>query len=145
MPATRAKGGFKTLIYRGDGASPTEGFSPVAEILDIGGPEASQATEDATNMDSDGWEEKIAIGLKAAGDISFQMHLLQDDASQNGLWQDLNSSTRRNYRIVFPSQTKRLSVTGFIAKINHSFPVKGKMVHDVTITLTGPIIREVHP
>lgn len=143
MPATQAKGGYGAKVWRDDG---TGTFAVVAEVLDITGPEASQLIEDATNMDSpNGWGEKIAIGLREAGDVTFQMHLLQDDASQNALWSDLGSSQKRNFRIVLPSGTKRVAFAGFVSKIGQSFPVKGKMVRDVALSVTGQVVIEAHP
>lgn len=142
--ATRAQGAFKTLLQRGDGATP-ENFVTVSEVKDINGPEISQIIEDATSMDSPGWEEKVAVGLRSAGDITFQMNFLQDDATQAGVRQDLTSSTLRNWRVVFKSQTKRLAFAGYVARIGPSYPVKGIMMQDCTITPTGEIRMEPHP
>jgi len=142
MPATQAKGGFGTKLYRDDGAGT---FVPVAEVLDVDGPELSQIVEDATNMDSpNGWAEKIAVGVREAGDVTFPAHLLQDDATQNSLLTDLGASTKRNFRIVYPSGTKRLSFSGFVQRIAHAFPVKGKMMHNITLSITGQVVKEAH-
>lgn len=139
---SQAKGGFKTKLYRED---PTGTWQQVSEILDVTGPAVSQVLEDATHMDSaDGYAEKIAVGLREVGDVTFQMHFLQDDASQAGLRADLNASTLRNYRIVFPPATKRIAFDGFVANIGAAFPVRGKMVRDVTISITGKPLEEAH-
>lgn len=139
---SQAKGGFKTKLYRED---PSGTWQQVSEILDVNGPAISQVIEDATHMDSaDGFSEKIAVGLREAGDVTFQMHLLQDDASQGGLLSDLNASTSRAYRLVFSSGTKRISFTGFVASIGNAFPLRGKMVQDVVITVTGKPVKEAH-
>lgn len=142
MPATQAKGGFGTKVYRDDG---TGVFTAVAEVLDVNGPEVSQIIEDATSNDSpNGWGEKIAVGLREAGDVTFQMHLLQDDTSQNALWTDLGSSAKRNFRIVLPSATKRIAFSAFVAKIGNAYPLKGKMVRDVALSVTGQAVLEAH-
>lgn len=139
----QAKGGFKTKLYRDSDGAGT--WQQVSEILDVTGPSVSQVIEDATHMDSaDGYAEKIAVGLREAGDVSFQMHLLQDDASQSGMLADLNASTSRSYRLVLPSGTKRWSFTGFVQSIGASYPVRGKMVNDVVITITGKPVKEAH-
>lgn len=143
MAATQAKGGFGTKFYRDDG---TGTFVAIAEVGDISGPERSQILEDATHMESpSGWAEKIAVGVKEGGDITFQAAFLQDDASQAALRSDVGSTTKRNYRIVFPSGNKRLSFAGFVQRIGATYPVKGKMVTDFTISVTGPITEEAHP
>lgn len=141
--ATQARGGFGTKLYRDDGSGT---FAAVAEVMDINGPEVSHVIEDATNMDSpNGWAEKIAVGVKEAGDVSFQMNLLQDDSTQNALLADVGSGTKRNFRIVLAGGTKRWAFAGFVAKIGQSYPMRGKMVNDVTITITGQPVKEAHP
>lgn len=141
--ATQAKGGFGTKLYRDDG---TGTFVAVAEALDFSGPEASQIIEDATNMDSpNGWGEKIAVGLRESGNLTFQMHLLESDSTQASLWSDLGSSTKRNWRLVHPSGTKRVAFSGFVSRIGRSYPVKGKMVHDVELSVTGQLVSEANP
>ncbi len=143
MPATLAKGGFGTKIYRDDG---TGTFTAIAEVMDIQGPELTQIIEDATNQDSpNGWEEKIAVGVKAAGDVTFSLNLLQDDTTQNALRNDLETSTKRNFRIVIAGGTKRISFSGFVSKVGQSYPVKGKQVSDVAISITGQPVKEAHP
>ncbi len=143
MAATQAKGGFGTKLYRDDG---TGTFVAIAEVLDVNGPELTQVIEDATHMESpSGWGEKIAVGLREAGDITFQVHMLQDDVTQGTLYSDLNSSAKQNFRLVYPSGTKRLAFSGFVQRIGHSYPVKGKMVNDVTISITGPVVKEANP
>ncbi len=143
MPATQAKGGFGAKLFRDDG---TGTFVAVAEVLDINGPELTQIIEDATNMDSpNGWGEKIAVGVREAGDVTFQMHMLQDDTTQNSLYADLGASTKRNFRLVYPSGTKRLSFSGFVQRIGHAYPVKGKIVNDVTVSITGQVVKENNP
>lgn len=141
--ATQARGGFGTKLYRDNGSGT---FTAIAEIGDINGPELTQIMEDATNMDSpNGWGEKIAVGLREAGDVSFQMHLLQDDSTQNALLSDLGASTLSNFRIVLAGGTKRWAFSGYVTKIGQSYPLKGKMMNDVTIAITGRPVKEAHP
>lgn len=143
MPATQAKGGFGTKLFRDDG---TGTFVAIAEVMDINGPELTQILDDATNNDStNGWGEKVAVGVREAGDVTFQVNLLQDNVTQNNLYNDLNASTQRNFRLVYPSGTKRLSFAGFVQRIGHTFPVKGKLLQDVTISITGPVVKENNP
>lgn len=140
----QARGGFKTKLFR-DAAGDGSNWQQIAEINDVNGPEISQVIEDATHMDSpDGYAEKIAVGLREAGDVTLQLHLLQDDASQSAIRADLNASTLRNYRIVLPSGTKRISFSAFVASLNHTFPIRGKMMYDLTLSITGKPVFEAH-
>jgi hypothetical protein len=140
MPATLARGGFGTKIFRDDG---TGTFVAIAELGDISGPGESQMIEDATHMESpDGFAEKIAVGVRETGDLTFSMHLLIDDAGHNALYTDMRASTKRNFRLVHPAGTKRWSFAGFVQSIGQSYPLKGKLVNDVTITITGKAVLE---
>lgn len=143
MPATQAKGGFGTKLYRDNGAGT---FAELSEIMDVSGPEVSQETVDATHMASpNGFTEKIAVGLRDAGDVTFAMNLIQDDASHGLLEGDLLASTLSNYRLVYPSGTKRISFSAFVKSIGPSFPMRDKMVRNVVLTVTGKPVRETHP
>lgn len=137
MAANRARGGFGTLIQRGDGGG-TEIFTTIAEALDIDGPEQKQLTEDATHMESpNGWAEKISLGVKEAGNVTFQMHFVPDDTTHALLRTDLNAGTKRNFRIVVAGATKRWEFAAFVESIGASHPVKGKMVRPVSLVVTG--------
>lgn len=143
MAAHKAKGGFGTKLFRDDG---TGTFVAVADCKDFNGPTLGSVIEDATHMESpNGWEEKVHVGLKNAGDLTFQMHLVQDDATQNPLYLDQAAGTLSNYRLVFPSGTKRLAFTAYVANIGHTFPVKGVMMNDVTLSISGKVSKETHP
>lgn len=143
MPATQARGGFGTKLFRDDG---TGTFVAIAEIGDITGPGVSHIVEDATHMESpNGHTEKIGVGLCETGDLTFTMHLLIDDATQNALYTDVYSGTKRNFRLVHPAGTKRWSFAGIVQNIGQSYPLKGKLVNDVTITISGKAVKEAHP
>ena len=138
--ATGSKGGFGTKIYRDDG---TGTFVALPETLDINGPELTLTMEDATNSDSvNGRSEKIPVGTVESGDVTFQMHLLPANTIVNALYDDLNTKSIRNWRIVYPGATVRLAFTGYVSKIGHAYPLKNKMVQDIAITPTGPISKE---
>lgn len=140
MPATQAKGGFGTKLYRDDG---TGNFTSLGEIMDVSGPSISQVIVDATNMASpNGWSEKIATGVKEAGDVTFQMNFLESDATQTALRQDIENNVQRNFRLVHPSTLKRISFSAFVASMGHSYPMRDKMVRDVTLTITGQPVFE---
>jgi hypothetical protein len=143
--ATQAKTAHKTKIQRDPGGGAWGAGAEIAELLDIQGPAKSHVMEDATNSDSpDGWAEKIAIGLKEAGDITFQMHFLEANAGHNALEADLEAGTLRSFRIILPSGTRRCSLTAYVQNIGPSYPLKSKLVKDVTLAVTGKPVWEAH-
>lgn len=142
MPTTIAKGGFGTKLYMNVGGS----WTAVSEVGDYNGPKVTLVMEDATNHDSpNGWAEKIPVGVKEPGDLTFQCHLIEGDGSQNQLQADIRSGVKRDFRLVYPSGTRRLSFSGYVQDVDESRPVKGKMTHSVVISPTGEIVREAHP
>lgn len=144
MPPTNAKGGFGTKLYCDDGGG--AGFVEIAEIGDIDGGGASHVLAEATNQASpSGWSEKIATGLKEADDITMPLAFIQGDASQGKLRAARDAGTKCNFRIVLSSGTQRISFAGFVAKIGRNFPMRDKIVSNVTLTPTGPIVEEPHP
>lgn len=142
MPATQARGGFKTKLMRDDG---TGNFTQIAEVKDIQAPDKMLLMEDATNMDSEDYVERVPVGLHDTSAITFQINHIEADASQASLEQDLDGAVKRNWRIVHPSGAKRISFSGYVTKMGAAYPVKGIMVRDCEITPTGKPVKENHP
>ncbi len=143
MPTTIAKGGFGTTVWRDDG---TGAFTKIAEIGDVSGPAISQVLVDATHQESpNGAAEKIGVGVHELGDVTFTMHLLQDDATQAALVADVRTKTKRNFRVVLPSGTKRWAFAAYVANVGAAYPMRDKMVRDVAISITGDAVFEAHP
>jgi len=117
----------------------------VAECKDFTGLNFKQILEDATNQDSpNGFAEKIPVGLKEVGDLTFQCNLLDGDASQLKLRADSKAGTKRDYRLVFPKMNWRFAFSGFVADVGAAMPIRGIMTSDVTITPTGEAFLELN-
>ncbi len=143
MAATLARSGFGTLLQRGDGATPTEGFTTIPEVGDINGPAKSLLMVDATHMESpNGYEEKIPA-IKQGGDVTFPVQFIPGNATQAGLEADLEAQTKRNFRLILAGNTHRWSFSAYVQNIGPSYPMKDKMVQDVTLSITGKPVYEV--
>ncbi len=130
-----------TLLKIGDGATPTENYTTIAEVRDISGPALKANTEEVTHHGSTGgWEEHIPTTL-SAGEVTFELNFIPTNATQSytsGLVKDYKNKTKRNFQMVFPdagNTTWQISayVTGFEPKA----PVKGVLRADVTLMITG--------
>lgn len=138
-----AKGGYGAKLMRDDG---TGTFVQIAGVIDIDGPQISKMMEDSTDQDvADGYSTKIDLGIRDVGQINITIHNDPNQVTQDALLTDLNSTTPRNYRILFPGALKRLAGPGTIENISNAFPLKGKMVQTVTLTPTGKWVKEAHP
>ena len=139
MPPTKSKICFGLLFQRGDGATPTEAFNTIGEVLDVsGGISLTRAFEDATNMESpDGYREYIP-SLKDMGEITFQVNAVYSDAQQNNLVADLEAGTLRNFRVILPASIgKRWEGAAYVASVGHPKTVSGKLVRDVSLRPSG--------
>ena len=136
MAVTKARSGFGTLFQRGDGATP-EVFTTIAEVMDVEGPEKKVNFDDATHMESPDQYAEFIPTMKESGSVTFNVSFLPDDGTHASLNTDLEAMTKRNFRIVLPSATKRWEFTGFVEILGASHPVKGKMVRAVSIKVTG--------
>jgi|SRR3990170_5329292 len=135
---SNAIAGFGTLLKRGDGGSP-ETFTTIAEVASFGGLNMSADTIDATHTQSPGAWREFIVGLKDAGELSFDVNLIPSEPTHSptaGLIQDFNNGTRRNYQIVFPDNSTFKCNAG-IRSLNISPAVDGKLSASITLKMNG--------
>ena len=136
-----AIGAFGTLLKIGDGATPTENFTTIAEVSNISGPGLSMDTIDVTSHSSaDGWREYIA-GQLEAGEITFDINYIPTEVTHNlakGLLGDLAAKTRRNFQLVFPDAgSTTWKFTALVTGFEPSEPVDDKLAASVSLKLSG--------
>lgn len=95
--ATTGKG---TIFSRGNGETPTETFTPIAEVTTFGIPGGQTETIDVSNMDSGEYREFIS-GFKNAGDIKFDVNFLPGNSGHLALIQGMVDGDVRNWRVEF--------------------------------------------
>ena len=129
-----------TLLQIGDGGGP-EVFTTIDEVVGISGPGMSRAALDASNHSSpDAWEEKIK-GMKAGGEVTFELNFKPGEATHGvgtGLLADLEDNTKRNFKLIFTDAGNTewilpAMVSSFEPSLNHDEKVSAS----VTLTLTG--------
>jgi hypothetical protein len=141
MAASEAIESFGTLFQRGDGVTPTEGFTTVAEVKDIEGPAMSRETHEVTHQESpDRHMERIG-GLLDTGEVTFTLNWVPSNATHDdatGLIFDLRTPERRNYRLVFPDAASTTwTFPGLVTEFAPKAPVDGVLEADVTVTVCG--------
>jgi predicted secreted protein len=144
MP-TSAVSSFGTLLKIGNGGTPTETFTTIAEVRDISGPAFSVGTEDVTNHDSSGWREFIPTIIEA-GEVTFDVNF-KGDATQGfasgSLYDDMIDKTKRNFQIVLPSGVGSANDTGafaaYVTGFELSAPVEGVLSASITLMITGAV------
>lgn len=136
--ATAGKG---SIFSRGDGATPTEAFTAIAEVTSITGPNMTAETIDVTNMDSGGWREFIT-SLKDAGEVSFGLNFQPGATSHIALIQDEIDTQVRNYRIEWPdakvAATLATGSAGSNTGITWTAVRAGAVGNDITVRMVNP-------
>lgn len=132
---------FGTLLKIGDGATPTEVFTTIAEVKDISGPSLKLNTDELTNHGSPGgWKEKVGTLLEA-GDLSFDLNFVPTHATHNpttGLIADQTARTKRNFQLVFPDTASTTwAFTALVTEFEPAEPVEGVLKASVTLEITG--------
>jgi predicted secreted protein len=123
--------GFGTQLRRGNGASPTEVFTAIANATNITGPGLTRATIDTTTHQSPNqWMEKIG-GLKDGGEVSITINY--DPDVHDVLVADLDDAAPRNYQLAWPTTPE--TVWGFAAVMT-GFEPEGPHDDKLTATLT---------
>lgn len=96
-------------LQRGDGQTPTEGFTTIAEITNIAGPNESAAQADVTSFDSTAKEYRAL--LPDSGEVTFDMNFVGSDAQQQGLRSDLRAGSVRNFKIIIKDKALEADCT----------------------------------
>lgn len=138
--ATAAKGAHKTLLKIESSPGSTT-FNTIAEVLDITGGGSSATIEDATSHDSNGWDESISVGLLSGGEVTFALNAIEPNTTQDLLYSTQAGHAPANFQLVFPDGTRKRSFAALVQNIGEEYPVKGKMVRNVTLKVTSSIVR----
>ena len=105
--ATKAVTAKAVKLQRGDGVTPTEGFTTIAEVTSLNGPNESAEQIDVTSFDSTARE--FVAALVDSGEVSFDMNFVGENAQQQGLRTDQRAGTKRNFKLIIPDRTLEAS------------------------------------
>lgn len=133
------KDGFGTQFQRGNGATPTEVFTTIANVTNIGGPERTRETIDMTAHDSpDGYMEFVG-GLKDGGTVSLDINY-DPTESTHDLDDDFEDVDPRNYQIVILPGTPdehTWAFAGILTQLSDEFPYDDKMGRTMEVKISG--------
>lgn len=130
-----------TLLQIGDGGSPTETFTTIAEVTEISGPSLEQEPLDVTSHESSGGFREFVGGLIDGGEVTLSLNYIPTDATQNattGLIADLKNMVVRNFQLVFPDVgSTTWSFPALVMSFEPTEPVDDKLGADVTLKVAG--------
>ncbi|EFC78983.1 phage tail tube protein [Parafrankia sp. EUN1f] len=130
--------GFGTQLRRGNGATPIETFTTIAEVTNISGPSMERETLDMTSHSSpDKWREFIG-GIKDGGEVSIDMNYDIGEATHNALQEDFDDEDPRHFQIVFPDDVETAwEVNLVLTKLEPEYPYDDKMACSAAWKVSG--------
>lgn len=134
---TRATSTKNIKMQRGDGATPVETFTTLAEVTGFKGPSEKASALDATSFDSAAME--FIGGLTDGGEVSLDLLFIGPDAGQQGLRTDLRAGTKRNFKLVLndqPSGGVQPTSVAFTAVVTAAPELSGSVNQVVKSTAT---------
>lgn len=135
--------GINSYLKMGDGATPVENFTTVAEVRNIAGPTETAAILDVTNHSSAGGVKEFILGLRDPGKITFDMNWIPTDPTQNqttGLKFVFDQGTVKNYQIVLSNPAHNtLHFAGIVDNMTKAIPHDKELSMHVEIKITGPV------
>jgi hypothetical protein len=127
-----------TQLKMGDGATPTEVFATVAEVLDFSGPEMKRKMESSTSHDSGGYGDAVPTIFETT-ELSFDINYT-GAATQKALRNVMTAGILKNWKVVIPTTpAETISFTGYVSGFTPDTPVEGLVKANITITRTGPV------
>jgi hypothetical protein len=133
-----------TQLKIGDGATPTEAFNTILDVLELTAPGISLDTEELTNHSQTDFYRKFGGTLLDAGELSAMVLYDPANATHVQLVTDIQARTQRNFRMEFPGATTnaRWSFSGFITEFTPETPTDEHLKASISIKLTGSVTIE---
>lgn len=138
-----ATSGIGAEFRVGDGATPTEAFTKVAEVQNISGPELTAEQIEVTSLDSVGGYKEYIPGLLDSGSVTLEMNFLAGDAQQTALRTKVMTvgQAATNFRIVLPDPaTTTITFAGIVESYSPSVETGSQITASVTIKITGATV-----
>lgn len=127
-----------TILKAGDGATPTEVFTAIAEVKDVTGPSMSLETEDVSHQGSTAAE--FVGTLVDHGEVGFDLNFDPAGTTHLSLRTDLINKTLRNFQLVFPdTPATQFDFAAYVTKFEVEAKVKGALTAKVTLKISGEV------
>lgn len=140
-----AIGGMGIVLKRGDGATPTEAFTAVAEVRNMSGIGVELGTWDATVHSRTDFYTKLKAGLKTLKPITIEVNWIPTNVTHKnasgGLLYEIDQRREGNWQIVFPdSGSTTWTFEALVTDIDIEAPTPEGLMGSITLTPTGDSI-----
>jgi predicted secreted protein len=129
-------------LQMGDGATPTEAFTAIANLGDLTGPGAALDTVEVTHHGSPAKE--FAATLLDGGEVSLSINWDPAEATHKnaagGLIYVMEQKTLKNWKIVTPDTgASVVAFSAFVVGFEPEGPVAGKLAAKVKLRISGAV------
>lgn len=144
MPLSQGRIGYKTKLAWGDGATPTEAFTEIAEQLTLEPADTQTDEVEFSNQDSDDFRKEFKPSWIDGGELTVTFNYIPGNTTQSNVRDDRDAQTIRNWRInlrdpVSNTVDQTITFAGWVKsfKLNTIDPAS-RMEGSATIRVTGP-------
>lgn len=140
---TSAKWAYGSKLQLGDGATPTEVFTSIAEITEMNIFALERDEIDVTSYGSANGFREFIPGMRDGGSVEITANWLAGNATQNftvGLGKQFNDDVLHNFKIVTAGgigSVATVAVSGFVTKYEVSAGLEEQYVLSCTIKISG--------
>ena len=126
-----------TKLYRGTGTGSPETFAAVTNLQSFSGPTTTRDEIETTTLDSTAKEYMLA--LKDHGEMTFDGLFVPTDTTQQDIFDDLDSSTARNWKVVFSDTVTTAAFAARVKNAQFSGAQNDVVKMSLTLRITGDI------
>ncbi|MFD3657034.1 phage tail tube protein [Streptomyces sp. NPDC058620] len=127
---------FGTQLKRGDGTTPGEVFTAVANVTNVEDAGRTRNTIDTTAHDSPDQYMEFVGGLVDPGEVTIDVNY--DPAAHDTLEADFADKDPRNYQLVFPdADTTTFAFAAVMTGFSKSAPYDDKLTASLTFKVSG--------
>lgn len=135
-------GGMGIQLKRGDGGSPSETFTAVAEVRNVSGIGVELGTWDATVHSRTDFFTKLKAGLKTLKPITFELNWIPTNSTHKnaagGIVYEIDQRREGNWQLVFPdSGSTTWTFEALVTDLDIESPTAEGLMGSVTLTPTG--------
>ena len=131
--ASKAFIGWGSILYRGNGETPTETFTEIEEVTQFTPPQTQSEEVDVTHFQSPGARREFIAGMIDSGEASATINYNPGDWPQHAqLSIDAENRTVLNWRFTLPGEIETIDFRAYISQFNRNLAPSDAVTADIT-------------
>jgi hypothetical protein len=129
------------VLLRGNGATPTETFTAVGQVLSVGKAGSKRDLIDAS-AHGDDWKDYV-LGQQDGDEVALTIALDPADSSQDGIKDDYDAATRRNYQLEHEESTFHVQFPVLVTAFARGGEREGLLEIEATFKIVEPGVQDI--